>query len=93
MFFALPALAKKQQTQNSEFGAMTCEEFIQDVATSDEDSIAVIFLWLDSYLSGVSGDTRLNGDNLEGFSTKPMNGCAKKPKSKVLDVAKAVGIK
>lgn len=93
MFFALPALAKKQQTQNIEFGAITCEEFIQDVATSDEDSIAIIFMWLDGYLSGVSGDTRLNWNNLEGFSTKLMNGCAQKPKSKVLDIAKTVGIK
>ena len=93
LFFACPALAKKRQTQNIKFGAITCEEFIQDVAASDEGSIAAILMWLDGYLSGVSGDTRLNWDNLEGFSTKLMNGCAKKPKSKVLDIAKAVGIK
>lgn len=93
MFFTYPALAKKKQTQNIEFGAITCEEFIQEVAASDEDSIGIVFMWLDGYLSGVSGDTRLNWKNLENFSAKLMNGCAKKPQTKVLDVAKAVGIR
>lgn len=93
LVFTLPALAKQQQAKNIEFGAITCEEFIQEVAASDEDSVAIVLMWLDGYLSGVSGDTRLNWNNLEGFSTKLMNGCAKKPKSKVLDIAKAVGIK
>jgi len=93
LIFTLPAVAKKQQVKNIEFGAITCEEFIQEVAASDEDSIAIVFMWLDGYLSGVSGDTQLNWNNLEGFSTNLMNGCAKKPKSKVLNIAKAVGIK
>jgi acid stress chaperone HdeB len=92
LFASLPALAKQPKAKNIDFGAIACEEFIQEVATSDEDTIAIVFMWLDGYLSGVSGDTRLNWSNLEGFSTKLMNGCAKKPKAKVLDVAKAVGI-
>ncbi len=92
LFTSLPALAKQQKAKNIDFGAIACEEFIQEVATSDEDTIAIVFMWLDGYLSGVSGDTRLNWSNLEGFSTRLMNGCAKKPKAKVLDVAKAVGI-
>ena len=89
---SLPALAKAKQANNINFGAITCEEFIHEVAGADEDSVAMVLMWLDGYLSGVSGDTRLNWNNLEGFSAKLMNGCAKKTKAKVLDVAKAVGI-
>lgn len=90
---ALPALAKKPAAKNIEFGAITCGEFIRDVAAADEDSIALVLMWLDGYLSGVSGDTRLNWNNLEGFSSRLLDRCAQKPNSKVLDVAKSVGIK
>ncbi|MYL83746.1 hypothetical protein GTA51_11470 [Desulfovibrio aerotolerans] len=90
---AVPALAKKsQQPQNINFGAITCKEFVVEMADSDEESVAFILMWLDGYLSGVSGDTTLNWKTLEGFSGALMEACAKKPGKKVLEVAKEVGI-
>ena len=90
---AVPALAKKaQQPQNINFGAITCKEFVVEMADSDEESAAFILMWLDGYLSGVSGDTTLNWKTLEGFSGALMEACAKKPGKKVLEVAKEVGI-
>lgn len=90
---ATPVLAKKQQQpQNIDFGAITCKEFVMEIADSDEESAGIILMWLDGYLSGVSGDTVLNWKNLEGFSGSLMEACAKKPGKKVLDVAKEVGI-
>ncbi|KHK01918.1 HdeA/HdeB family chaperone [Desulfovibrio sp. TomC] len=88
-----PALAKKQQQpQNIDFGAVTCKEFVMEIADADEDSAGIILMWLDGYLSGVSGDTKLNWKTLETFSGALMEACAKKPGQKVLDVAREVGI-
>jgi len=88
-----PALAKKQQQpQNIDFGAISCKEFILEIADADEESAGIILMWLDGYLSGVSGDTTLHWKNLESFSGALMDACAKKPGKKVLDVAREVGI-
>jgi len=90
---ASPALAKKQQQpQNINFGAVTCKEFILEMADADEETAGIVLMWLDGYLSGVSGDTTLNWSNLESFTGTLMDACAKTPGKKVLDVAKAVGI-
>jgi len=90
---AVPALAKKsQQPQNINFGAITCKEFVEEIAGTDEDAAGIILMWLDGYLSGVSGDTTLNWKTLESFSGALVEACAKKPGKKVLDVAKEVGI-
>ena len=90
---AVPALAKKsQQPQNINFGSITCKEFVMEIANTDEDSAGIILMWLDGYLSGVSGDTTLNWKTLENFSGALVDACAKKPGRKVLDVAKEVGI-
>lgn len=90
---AAPAMAKKQQQpQNIDFGAVTCKEFIAEIAAGDEESAGIILMWIDGYLSGVSGDSVLNWKGLENFSAALMDACAKKPGKKVLDVAKEVGI-
>ncbi|MEZ5580532.1 MAG: HdeA/HdeB family chaperone [Candidatus Competibacteraceae bacterium] len=51
----------------------------------------VVLMWIDGYLSGVSGDTSLNWKDLEKFSTNLVAYCGK-PDEKVLDAAEAVGI-
>jgi acid stress chaperone HdeB len=90
---AAPALAKKnQQPGNIDFGAVTCKEFVREIAGADDESAGMILLWLDGYLSGVSGDTTLKWEPLEKFSEALMSTCAQKPGAKVLDVAKQVGI-
>ena len=90
---ATPALAKKQQQpQNIDFGAVTCKDFVAEIAAGDEESAGIILMWIDGYLSGVSGDAVLNWKNLESFSGSLMEACAKKPGKKVLDVAKDIGI-
>ena len=90
---AAPATAKKQeQSDDINFGSVTCKEFILEIAEADNESAGLILLWLDGYLSGVSGDTTLKWKPLERFSEALMGACAKKPNSKVLDVAKEVGI-
>ena len=92
---ASAALAKKQaQPSNINFGTITCNEFVQGVAESDDaESIGIILVWIDGYLSGVSGDTTLNWKNLEQFSSRFVEACQKTPNRKALDVARDVGIR
>lgn len=87
-----PALAKKTQMKNIDFGEITCGEFLQELSTSSSEDAGVVLMWIDGYLSGVSGDTSLNWKDLEKFSTNLVAYCGKKPDEKVLDAAEAVGI-
>ena len=89
---APPALAKKTQMKNIDFGEITCAEFLQELSTSSAEDAGVVLMWIDGYLSGVSGDTSLDWKDLEKFSTNLVAYCGKKPDEKVLDAAEAVGI-
>jgi len=86
------ALAKKAQMQNIDFGAITCGEFMKGLSTGSAEDAGVVLMWIDGYLSGVSGDKSLNWKNLEKFSTDLVAYCGSKPDAKVLDAAEAVGI-
>lgn len=92
LLVSTPALAQKTQIQNINFGVITCGEFMEGMSEGSEDDIAVVLMWIDGYLSGVSGDTVLNWRNLERFSAKLVDYCDRKPNVKVLDAAEEVGI-
>ncbi len=87
-----PVAAKKMQTQNIDFGAITCSEFMKEVSSSSAEDAGVVLMWIDGYLSGVSGDTTLNWKNLEKFSADLVAYCGKNPETKVLEAAEAVGV-
>lgn len=90
-----PSLAwakKQQQLANIDFGAITCREFVEEINQADEDAAGIVLMWLDGYLSGVSGDTVLNWKGLEAFSGTLIDACVRTPNKMVLDVAKSVGI-
>lgn len=90
--FALSAQARKQSVQNVDFGEIDCATFLQDIASGTEDDAASVMLWLDGYLSGVSGDTVLRFDGLESFATGLVEYCAENGSKPLLDAARTVGI-
>jgi len=92
LFTSSTALAKKTQIHDIDFGAITCNEFMQEVAKGSSEDMGVVFMWIDGYLSGVSGDKVLSWKNLEKFSIDLVAYCASKPDEKVLDAAEEVGI-
>lgn len=59
----LSLAAKKAQSRNINFGAITCGEFLQDISQSSDEDAGVVLMWIDGYLSGVSGDTTLDWKN------------------------------
>lgn len=87
-----PVAAKKAQIQNIDFGSITCGAFLKELSTGNADDAGVVLMWIDGYLSGVSGDTELNWKNLETFSQELVEYCGKNTDTKVLEAAKAVGI-
>ena len=76
------------EAQSLDVNQLLCRELL----AQDEDTIAIMLLWMDGYLSGVTGDTRFNPGYLETFAERVGEACAKSPNTSVLDVAKIVGI-
>ncbi|MBF0256106.1 MAG: hypothetical protein HQL47_06540 [Gammaproteobacteria bacterium] len=86
-----PAIAKKQ-SQNIEFGSISCNDFVQGLAEMDAEGAGLVLVWLDGYLSGVSGDTKLDWDNLSTIGESLVEHCSANPDDTFLDAAKEVGI-
>lgn len=87
-----PVAAKKAQMQNIDFGSITCGAFLKELSTATAEDAGVVLMWIDGYLSGVSGDTELDWNNLETFSKDLVDHCGNNQSEKVLDAAKKVGI-
>ena len=81
-----------QASDNIDFGAITCKTFLTDVAAASEDDVAGMMLWLDGYLSGVSGDTVLRFDGLGTFGENLVEHCASRGNDRLLDAARKVGL-
>jgi acid stress chaperone HdeB len=93
LLLAMPAHARKQSSvANIDFSRITCGEFVQEIVAADEDATGSVLLWIDGYLSGVSGDTLLDWSSLESYSTRLVEYCADHPKKNLLEAAKKVGI-
>lgn len=88
---ALPAQAK-QSHDNIDFGRITCAEFIKDIVQVSDDDAAAVMLWIDGYLSGVSGDTVLNWRSMENYTSSLVEYCLDNKRVKLLDAARKVGI-
>lgn len=80
------------RTDAIDFSSITCKSFIEDIAAGSEEDAAAVMMWLDGYLSGVSGDTVLRFDAMESFGTNLVEHCAGNGNVKLLDAAKKVGL-
>lgn len=88
MLLAQPAAA----SDNIDFGSATCREFVEVVQTSSQEDVAGMFLWLDGYLSGVSGDTVLDWRVFESFVANLSAYCVDHGKENLLKAARTVGV-
>ena len=89
---ALAGVDASARADTLDFSTITCTSFIEDVAAGSEDDAAAVMMWLDGYLSGVSGDTVLRFDAMEAFGTNLVEHCASNGATKLLDAAKKVGL-
>ncbi|WP_193771120.1 HdeA/HdeB family chaperone [Candidatus Magnetaquicoccus inordinatus] len=84
--------AKRAVSPDIDFGRYTCQQFLEEVANSGEDDVGALLLWLDGYLSGVTGDTVLKWKEFEQFTEKLVNRCSSRGGEKLLDAARKVGV-
>ncbi|MBF0527869.1 MAG: hypothetical protein HQK55_01090 [Deltaproteobacteria bacterium] len=95
VLFLVPvgASAAGKQIQKIDLGKMTCGEFLQEAgADSSGETAAYMLMWLDGFLSGVSGDTVLDGKQFEEFSKNIAAHCAKNPTANLLAASKELGL-
>ncbi|MBF0154699.1 MAG: hypothetical protein HQL64_13240 [Magnetococcales bacterium] len=83
---------KKKDSGNIDFGKFTCADFVESVNSGSEEDIGAMLLWLDGYLSGVSGDTVLNWKTFESFSENIASYCVANEQANLLAAAKKVGL-
>lgn len=88
-----PALARKKGLDDVDFGRISCGEFIDELQTSTEEEIGALLIWLDGYLSGVTGDTVMRPAGLEAFAESLVDRCQRRRRERLLDAARAVGIR
>lgn len=86
--FSSGAFAKKEQNVTFDMKELTCKDLI----SFDEDTAGIMLMWIDGYLSGVTGDTRFDGKQFESFAGSLGEHCAKNPNSTVLDASHKLGI-
>lgn len=89
---ATPVQARKQSQDTLNFGTYTCRAFLEDAAQGSEEDIGIILMWIDGYLSGVSGDTVWKLNDFGEFSERLADYCSKHGNVKLLDAAKKKGI-
>ncbi len=87
----LPSLAQAASDDALDFGKVSCAEFVEAIQELDKDVGAGILLWLDGYLSGVTGDTVLDPSGMEKNSLRLVEYCVKHGKVKLLDATRKVG--
>jgi len=89
-----PALAAKKAraSQDVDFSKITCKQFLQEVANSSAEEAGMIMIWLDGYLSGVTGDAVMRADGMEAFGVNLGEHCARRGNDRLLDAARQVGI-
>ena len=59
---SLTLVSNQAQAEDVNFGAISCSQFMENIGNADEAAVGNIFMWLDGYLSGVSGDTTMRPD-------------------------------
>ncbi len=92
-FSAGPAQAQKQNySSDIDFGSLTCNSFVQDIQTMSEDDLGAVLLWLDGYLSGVTGDHVLSWGGFETFAENLVDHCQRNGRQLLLDATRRVGI-
>jgi len=80
--------AKKGGEVTIDMKASTCK----DIDELDEESAPFFLIWVDGYLSGVTGDTTFSTKEFKRFVDELGKYCTKNPDTGLLDAAKKVGI-
>jgi acid stress chaperone HdeB len=93
LLISTPAQAgKKQADEKIDFSDFTCRDFIEDFGDLSREDAAAMLIWIDGYLSVVSGDTVLDFKSMEQYSEEMVELCKSKKHLKLLEAARRSGI-
>jgi|PlaIllAssembly_1097288.scaffolds.fasta_scaffold2326208_1 acid stress chaperone HdeB len=86
--FSSTVFAKKEQALKYDMKELSCKELIE----MDEETMGIMLMWLDGYLSGITGDTKFDSDQFGSFAGSLGEHCAKNPADKVVDASHKLGV-
>ncbi len=86
--FSSTVFAKKEQALKYDMQDLTCKELIE----MDSETMGLMLMWLDGYLSGVTGDTKFDSNQFGDFAGSLGEYCAKNPTDKVVDASHKLGV-
>ncbi|MBF0583177.1 MAG: hypothetical protein HQL80_02950 [Magnetococcales bacterium] len=92
LIVSTPAQARKSRNEVINFGSYTCQAFLEEAAQGSEEDVGIVLMWLDGYLSGISGDTVFNMKEFGEFSERLAEYCSRHGNVKLLDAAERKGI-
>ncbi|MCX5895947.1 MAG: HdeA/HdeB family chaperone [Proteobacteria bacterium] len=76
---------KQATTQSVDVAKCTCNDLLNE---KDEKVIAAGLVWVDGYLSGKTGDTRIDFNSLKRLSDRIETYCKNNPTMPILDAVK-----
>jgi acid stress chaperone HdeB len=87
------SFAKDKKNKHEESGGSkiidmskcTCEDMLTE---KDDQLVKAALVWIDGYVSGKSGDTRISLDELKGLARQLESYCKANPATPILDAAK-----
>jgi acid stress chaperone HdeB len=88
MAFSSTVFAKKEQAIKFDMKDLTCKELLE----MESDDMGTMLMWLDGYLSGVTGDTKFDSEQFGSFAGSLGEHCAKNPSDKVVDASHKLGV-
>lgn len=86
--FSSSVFAKKEQVVKYDMQDLTCKELIE----MDAETMGMMLMWLDGYLSGVTGDTKFDSDQFGDFAGSLGKHCGENPADKVVDASHKLGV-
>lgn len=86
--FSSTVFAKKEQAIKFDMQDLTCKELLE----MESDDMGTMLMWLDGYLSGVTGDTKFDSDQFGSFAGSLGEHCATNQSDKVVDASHKLGI-
>lgn len=86
--FSSSVFAKKTQSIKYDMQDLTCGELIE----MDEETMGMMLMWLDGYLSGVTGDTKFDSDQFGSFAGSLGEHCGANKGDKVVEASHKLGI-
>ena len=74
------------QAEKIDFNKFTCNQFVELAEGDDADTLAMLYFWLDGFVSAKSGDLVMDTDNVENDLNELLKLCKADRNSRLLSV-------